>query len=65
MDFHAIYETEIRRQEFSADEAEIKAVEVLHHVANELASVKAPGRLTARLTPLLLMRHNTAGQLIH
>jgi len=49
MDLHSRYQTAIRQHGFSADNAQSKTIESLARVANELASVPAPGAWPARL----------------
>jgi cell division protein ZapE len=48
MDLHTHYRTAISEQGYSVDNAQIRAVEVLSRVANELAAVPAPGAWPGR-----------------
>jgi cell division protein ZapE len=49
MDLRSRYETEIRKQGYSTDDAQTKAIAVLDRIANELAARPAPHGLGARL----------------
>ena len=48
MDLHTRYLTAISEHGYSVDDAQIKAVEVLSRIANELAAMPAPGAWPAR-----------------
>jgi cell division protein ZapE len=56
MDFQTLYEAEIRRQGFSEDAAQSRAVGHLDRVAKELLDAPAPGAWTARLKRRYLPR---------